>query len=192
MMRSRLFHVIVSAAILSACASAPTHYYTLLPPADNAAIAHADVAISVDPVSVPPENDQPQWLVRIGRGEVAVLDSERWAAPLGDELRAALSDDLGRLLGTAAPAGSQHVYRVRVQVRRFESMPADHVSIEADWRIERTGTPPLNCASRVSEQVEPGYPAIALGHQRALAEISTQIATAVRGMESGNPACPSS
>ena len=188
------------ALTLAACSSAPTRFYTLMPPAQPAppATAPAAFAIAVEPVGVPSEVDQAQWLVRTGPGQVAVLDNERWAAPLGDELRAALADELIRQLGArdvykaANPAGVA-VYRIQVEVRRFESVAGSYALIEADWSVARRDATPastLECHSRVSQPVEAGYAALAVGHQHALAAIGMRIALAVRGVAAGGAACP--
>ncbi|HZP65463.1 MAG TPA: PqiC family protein [Rudaea sp.] len=179
-------------AALAACASAPTHYYTLLPPATDSTAPSASI-VDLATVAVPAEDDQAAWVVRVGPGELAVLDSERWAAPLGDELRAAFADALGRELGTDVHISTNHEprYRVGIEVRRFESVPGQYALVEADWTIgPRNATTRLACSSRVSENVEPGYPALAVGHQRAVAVIAAQIAAAVRSMQAGAPACP--
>jgi uncharacterized lipoprotein YmbA len=188
------------AATLTACSSAPTHFYTLMPPAPPGApaTAPATFAIAVEPVGVPAEVDQVQWLVRTGPGQVAVLDNERWAAPLGDEVRAALADELTRQLGArdvykaANPAGVP-VYRIQVEVQRFESVVGSYALIEADWNVARRDAvpgPALTCHSRVSRPVQPGYAALAVGHQHALAAMATRIALAVRGIAAGGTACP--
>jgi uncharacterized lipoprotein YmbA len=91
------------AAALAGCASAPTHFYTL----QQSAPAHTDAPavssaflIDLQPVGVPAQVDQPELVVRQSEQRVAVLDNERWAAPLAGELRDALSADLAGALGT--------------------------------------------------------------------------------------------
>jgi uncharacterized lipoprotein YmbA len=187
-------------ATLAACSSAPTHFYTLLPPAEpaTAAAAPAAFAIAVEPVGVPAEVDQVQWLVRTGPGQVALLDNERWAAPLGDELRAAFAEALTHQLAArdvykAANSAGVPVYRIEIDVRRFESAAAGYALIEADWSVARreagTGIA-MQCHSRVSQPVEPGYAALALGHQRAVAAIAARITLAVRSVAAGGATCP--
>ncbi|MDR3385747.1 MAG: PqiC family protein [Rudaea sp.] len=186
------------AVLLASCASAPTHFYTLLPPVQvqAPAVPPAGFAIDFEPVVVPAEVDQASWLIRTGPGQVALLDNERWAVPLADELRAVLADELTQRLGAReADDGTDHagvpVYRIRMQVRRFESVPGKYALIEADWTVAGAqGDRVLSCGSRVSRTVEPGYPALALGHQRALEAIAESMAFAVRGVAAGNPACP--
>jgi uncharacterized protein len=193
--------LLVLAATLVACSSAPTHFYTLLPPAQpaDAGTTPAAFAIDVAPVAVPAEVDQTQWLVRIGPGEVAVLDNERWAAPLADELRAAFSDELTLALGardvyTSTKPSGQPVYRIQIRVRRFESAAGQYALIEADWSVARRDGAPaavaLECHSRVSQTVEPGYAALAVGHQHVVAAIAARIAQAVRSTAGENATCP--
>ena len=82
---------------LAGCASAPMHYYTLMTPAGTAAPAPAAPApypFELLPVTVPAQVDLPQLVVRQGGQGVAVLQGQRWIAPLGDEVRGALSSDL--------------------------------------------------------------------------------------------------
>jgi uncharacterized protein len=171
---------------LTACSSAPTHFYTLMQPADSAAATSADAGFAIDvlPVGVPAQADQPQLVVRTGAGSVAVLDSERWAAPLADEIRAALADDLVRALGAhdarrQARRKGEAVYRIRLDVRRFESLPADHALIEADWSVRRGDAVVAACSSRAAETVGAGYESLVEGHQRALGRIAAQIAGVV-------------
>ena len=61
-------------------------------------------------------------VVRSGTGAARILDNERWVAPLGDELRAALSSALVEQLGARNVTGlprpsNQTVMSIRTQVR---------------------------------------------------------------------------
>ena len=203
-------HLWIAAAglLLAACASAPLHYYTLVAPADESAgglvapAAEASVAPSPSfellPVGVPAQVDQPQLVVREGGQGVALLGSERWIAPLGDEVRSALSADLARELRSAdvsgLPGNGKPLLRIKLDVRRFDSAPGSYALIEAAWSVRLLhGARPaaLACTSRVSEAVGPGYPALVQGHQRAIARLAAQIAIAARALGDGQaPACP--
>ncbi|CAM5542701.1 PqiC family protein [Rhodanobacter lindaniclasticus] len=100
MMRHVIASLAVTAAILlAACASAPLHYYTLLPGVP-ASVADPVTAIPFEvlPVNVPAQVDRPQLVVRQGGQSVALLEGERWIAPLADEVRGALAADLARSL----------------------------------------------------------------------------------------------
>lgn len=198
-------HLWVTAAglLLAACASAPLHYYTLVAPADESAgglVAPAAPSLPFEllPVGVPAQVDQPQLVVREGGQGVALLGGERWIAPLGDEVRSALSADLARELHSAdvsgLPGNDKPLLRIKLDVRRFDSAPGSYALIEAAWSVRLLhGARPatLACTSRVNEAVGPGYPALVQGHQRAIARLAAQIATAARALGEGQaPACP--
>ncbi|MHB1056796.1 MAG: PqiC family protein [Rhodanobacter sp.] len=194
-----------AALALAACASAPLHYYTLIAPADGAAggpIAPAAAApplpFELLPVGVPAQVDQPQLVVREGGQGIVPIGSERWIAPLGDEVRGALSADLARELRSqdvsGIPGSDKPVLRIKLDLRRFDSAPGSYALIEAVWSVRLLhGDHPavLACTSRVSESVGPGYPALVQGHQRAIGQLAARIAAAARSLGSGQaPACP--
>jgi uncharacterized lipoprotein YmbA len=194
---------------LAACASAPLHYYTLIPPAlippagdgvaSPAMESGAALPFELLPVSVPAQVDQPQLVVREGSQGVALLEGERWIAPLGDELRGALSADLARELHSqdvsGLPGNDKPRLRIKLDVRRFDSQPGSYALIEGNWSVrvlhgaEETA---VACTSRVSESVGPGYDALVQGHQQAIGQLAAQIATASRALAGGQAAtCPS-
>ncbi len=184
---------------LAACASAPTHFHTLVPPAAGAAnAASAPFLIDVQPVGVPPQVDQPQMVLRQGSGGVALLDNERWIAPLGDEIRGALSADLSRSLNTHDVYGlprsaSQPVVRVKMDVNRFDAELGGEVVVESVWTVRPVGAADgqaLSCGSRVHEPAGGDYAGVVAAQQRALARIADDIATAVRAASQGRASCP--
>jgi len=189
------------AAALGACASAPTHFYTLqheaAPIANAAPASSAPFQIEVLPVAVPPQVDQAEFLVRQSDQRVAVLDNERWAAPLAAELRGAFAADLVTALGTRDVYGLPRppavpVYRIVIDVRVFDSWPGRHARIRADWSVRgNTEAALVTCTSSASEDVGADYDALVQGHQRAIAQISGDIAATVRGLAGGGVgACP--
>ena len=198
--------VLGGALALAACGgSAPVRYYTLVPPADAYAPTATQAAIVAPsapfqfellPVGVPAQVDQPQLVVRQGAQGVAMLDGERWIAPLGDEVRGALSADLSRQLHTqdvsGLPAGAQPVLRIKVDLRRFDSVPGSYALVDAAWSVRPLkGGASVACTSRVQESVGEGYAALVQGHQRALDGLAAQIATAAQALAAGRPAaCP--
>ena len=194
------------ALTLTACASAPLHYYTLVPPATSDTASPSPVAASLPfellPVSIPAQVDQPQLVVRDGSQGVALLNGERWIAPLGDELRSALSTDLARQLRSqdvsALPSNDKPLLRIKLDVRRFDSLPGSYALIDGTWSVRvmhgangQGGT--LSCTSRISETVGAGYDALVQGHQRAIGRLAAQIAAAAQSLGNGQtPACPAS
>jgi uncharacterized lipoprotein YmbA len=192
-----------AALTLAACASAPLHYYTLVPPAnepmDEAAVpATAALPFELLPVGVPAQVDQPQLVVREDGQTVALLNGERWIAPLGDEVRSALSADLSRELHSEDVSGltgnGKPLLRVKLDLRRFDSQPGSYALIEGSWNVRVLHGPHagvLACSSRISETVGPGYAALVQGHQRAIGQLAAQIAGVARALGNGQvAACP--
>jgi uncharacterized lipoprotein YmbA len=201
MIRMRQLMVMLGGAMLAACSSAPMHYYTLVPAPDA---AQADVSIppasfqfELMPVGIPAQDDVPQLVVRQGGQAVALLNGERWIAPLTDEVRGALSVDLSRRLNaqditTGLPVDGKPVLRIKVELQRFDSSPGNYALIDATWTIRPLkGEGVLTCRSRISEDSGQGYEGLVAGHQRALSELADRIASVAPAMAAGStPACP--
>ena len=213
MIRAGLFHHgkrllgLGIALTLAGCASAPLHYYTLVPPATDptsdaasSSPAMASLPFELLPVTVPAQVDQPQLVVRDGSQGVALLNGERWIAPLDDELRSALSTDLAHQLHSedvsALPGSDKPLLRIKLDVRRFDSLPGSYALIDATWSVRvmhgASGQgSAVSCNSRVSETVGAGYDALVQGHQRAIGRLAAQIAAVAQSLGNGQtPACP--
>ncbi len=200
-----LFIAGLGALALSACASAPLHYYTLLAPAGEAGTA-SSAALSgapalpfeLLPVSVPAQVDQPQLVVRDGAQGMLLLNGERWIAPLADELRSALAADLVRVLhsrdATGLPANDQPRLRIQLDVRSFDSQPGSYALLAGTWNVRMLNSPrpaAITCTSSVRETVGPGYAALVQGHQQAIAALAAHIAVVARALSAGQSAvCP--
>jgi uncharacterized lipoprotein YmbA len=201
MIRRRHLVAVWGAAALAACASAPVHYYTLVPAPDTApsesAPAPANFQFELMPVGVPAQDDVPQLVVRQGGQALALLNGERWAAPLADEVRGALAVELARRthaqdISGAAPTRGKPVLRIKVDVRRFDSSPGSYALIDATWTIRQLDSQAvLTCSSRIHESVGQGYAGLVAGHQQALATLAGQIASVAPAMAAGSmPGCP--
>ncbi|MDN7875197.1 PqiC family protein [Burkholderia aenigmatica] len=191
---------------LTACASNPVHYYTLVAPATATSTsatatttrAAAPLAINVLPVGIPAQLDQQQMVVRSGTGTAVILDNERWVAPLGDELRAALSSALVEQLGARNVTGlprpsNQTVMSIRTQVRRFDAWPGRMAQFEADWVVgvqQDTPGTRMSCSTRLNEAAPGGYDDMVRVQQRMIEQFAARIASTVRSFGSGRPACP--
>ena len=188
----RLAHLCQLAAVagLTACASAPVHYHTLLAPIEpvTASADPAPFLIEVLPVGIPVQLDQQQLVVRQGDSDVAVLDGERWAGPLGDEVRAALSATLTRRLATQdiaglARPGDKQLMRIKLQVRRFDVWPGQRSQLDADWSLglaDEAGNARLTCRGQFEAAAPGGYPELVQAQQRLIAELAARIAADLR------------
>ncbi len=108
-MTLRLKLMVLAAAVgLGACTSTQTHYYTLIAPmsaTSTAASKPMPFQFEMLPVIMPVQVDQPPLVVRQGNGSLAILDTERWGSPLGDEFHDALTPQLERRFGSRDMAG---------------------------------------------------------------------------------------
>jgi uncharacterized lipoprotein YmbA len=193
---------LAAVAGLTACSSAPVHYHTLVAPIEQVAATEqpAPFLIEVLPVGIPVQLDQPQLVVRQGDSGVAVLDGERWAGPLGDEVRAALSAKLTRRLGTQDIAGlarpsDKQVMRIKLQVRRFDVWPGQRSQLDADWSLgvaDEAGNARLACHGQFDAAASGGYPELVQAQQRLIAELAARIAADARAWSlSRHAACSS-
>lgn len=186
---------------LAACsAPAPIRYHTLLAPASavptgqggGQAQGQAPFLLDVLPVHIPAQLDRSQLVVREGNGGLALPETERWAAPLSDEIRAALSAELARGLNTQDIAGlprptGRPIVRVKLQVRRLDAWPGQRVQLEAGWSLGLAdgSTARVTCQGRFDEAVasgQAGYAALVQAQQRAIGAMADRIAADVRGV----------
>jgi uncharacterized lipoprotein YmbA len=186
----------IAAVLLGACSAVqPPRYHTLMPAATASApkLASAgSLAWEVLPVAIPMQVDQPQWVVRTIDGSLAVLEQERWIAPLGEEIRAAVAERLTRSLGSpAASAEPGRQWRVQIDVRRFDSTPGREARLEAAWTL-RSGADSAVVLSCRGDFVQPvaagGYLPLAKGHQDGVAKLGDAIGTALKALSAGRPA----
>ncbi|HWH83787.1 MAG TPA: PqiC family protein [Burkholderiaceae bacterium] len=183
-------------ALLAGCGSVPPpRYHTLMPAAAPAARPPApagSLAWEVLPVAVPAGVDQPQWVVRTVDGSLAVLEQERWVAPLGGEIRAAVVERLTQVFGApAVSADPRSRWRIKIDVHRFDSSPAREARLEATWTLssDADAAAALRCRGEfVQTLAASGYPALAQGHQQAVATLADAIGSELRALNAGQTA----
>ena len=191
--------LLVGVLALAACGTPPpTHFHSLMP-TDIAALpgvpAASGVVVRLEPIRVPAQVDQAQWLVQLGDDSMAVLEQERWASPLRDELQQALMEELivgqGAIDARTQPAPSA-VARVAIDVRRFDSLPGREARIQGSWTI--TGSDARNasrCEWLIRETAPGSFTALAAAHRRAVSRLGAAIGQALARMRRGEAAnCP--
>ncbi|WP_420995469.1 PqiC family protein [Cupriavidus sp. 30B13] len=164
----------LAAALLAGCASPDPRYYTLAGAAAgtanaaNGAGAAAPPAspqplwIEVAPVRVPERLNRAQLVVRNGQdGELRLLDLARWSAPLPDELRDALSQQLQARLGAVDTyqqglSGVEPVYRVTTEVVRLEASVGERASATINWTVRRLPDGKVSAGRTQAELPAPG------------------------------------
>ncbi|EIK93949.1 hypothetical protein PMM47T1_24483 [Pseudomonas sp. M47T1] len=174
---------------LAACSSAPTHYYTLVPtaPQNPEAVAAPAFQFEMLGVRMPVQVDQPQMVVRQSTGALAILETERWGAPLADEFHDALAGQLELKLGTRDLAGlpkvaDKPVVSLQTDVRRFDSLPGQYALIDVVWSLSQRNDGQkrrsLTCGSVIREPSGVAMNDLVLAHQKAIGQLATQIARA--------------
>jgi uncharacterized lipoprotein YmbA len=192
---------------LSACASTPTHYYTLIAPGapSPSTVSQAPFQFEMQPVLMAVQVDQPPLVIRQGNGSLAILENERWGAPLGDEFHDALTGQLERRFGSRDLAGlpkqaDQPVLSVRTDVRRFESVLDQYALIDVVWSLSLRGAgagpgskrQTLTCSSVIRQPAGVGMENLVLAHQSAVATLADTLSrTAAQWARQPDARCPS-
>jgi uncharacterized lipoprotein YmbA len=198
-MRSRAFLMTAAAlSILAGCASSPSsRFYTLGGEPSTVSTMPASFYIEVPPVDMPQQVAKNQLVVQTSAAQVQVLEEERWASLPADEVRRALSSDLTRQLGAIDVYGTPRpdsvaVYRVKVNVQRFESWPGAQALIDAVWSVRAAGSQTVLTCRTVSQQpVAAGYDALVAGHRKAVDQLAAEIAAGVRTVSAAPAGAPS-
>ncbi|SEN55324.1 hypothetical protein SAMN04487857_1223 [Pseudomonas sp. ok272] len=170
--------------LLAACRSDPIHYHTLLP-AQPAPGTRDGASMQIEQVSVPPQVDRTQMVIREGNSGLAILETEWWGATLSDELQSALVDQL-------SGSSSGRKLTLRVDVLRFDSVPGQYALIDAKWRL-RTAVPeetslPLSCRTTLQTPSGATIDELVLAHQNNVKRLAAAISQAARNPSGGCPA----
>ena len=187
--------LLLLAVLGSACASKPSHFYTLESVATAGDAAPASYSVMVGPVTIPASVDRPEMVVQVAPNQVELLEFDRWASPLGDAITRAVAGDLANLLGTprvaTGPLGNfVPDYRVTLDVQRFDATRGQGVQFDAVWVVKTTATGKTRSGRTTSNEPArgTGYDALAGAYSRALAQLSEDVATAIRA-EAAAPLC---
>ena len=180
-------------AVAGGCGSTPpSHFYTLSATIKPAAMS-SSVSVSVGPVGVPAMVDRPEIVVRTSANEVWLDEFNRWASPLEDSLGRVVAENLVGMLGTPhvtvfPQTGAANAdYRVVIQVQTFQSAPGEAAVLDAVWTVRRSKDAKAQTGrTSIREATQgKGYDALAAAHSRAVAQLSREIADAVRVLERG-------
>jgi uncharacterized lipoprotein YmbA len=150
MMRRLNWAVLTAVGLLCACGSSPpTRFYTLseiAPAATPGARAETSspgnpVPVRVEPVAIPAELDRLELVHHTSPNQVQISDSDRWAAPLDEQIRRILSEDLaarlpsGMMADPNEPASGDPRRRLFIEIARFEANDSCAVSLHASWSL---------------------------------------------------------
>jgi uncharacterized lipoprotein YmbA len=138
----RVVSLLVSIIVVQGCVSRqPDHLYVLEPQPAGAREARTEFDRQVAlRVTVPSVVDRAQMVVTTSTG-VAILEHERWAAPLADLVTSTLGQDIERrrndvvvVLGNAE-SSTIPLVTISVTVAQLTARLGQPVSMEARWRV---------------------------------------------------------
>jgi hypothetical protein len=187
--------VLLAAAMAVGCGAAQPHFYTLSSasgPASGAPLAsRPELGLAVGPLEFPQYLDRPELVTRDGANRLVVADAHRWGGSMSSDVLRVVADDLGRLLGTARvaiyPTEPRFTanYRVLLDVREFEGVPGEKVTLRVRWTIAAV---PDGHALAVEESVveqpiaSASYADLVAAESAALGTVTRKIAERVAGL----------
>jgi uncharacterized protein len=188
------FALVWLVSVGAGCTSAPVRYYTLIPPSDKTLPASQTIlAIDVRVVHTPPQLKRPELMVRTGPTELTLLENERWASPVNEEIKDALRLELQRRLGRMTglrPALTK--LTLDIDVQHFEAELGRYALLEASWGAilsttgqGSTGARATTCTFQAEEKVHTGYAGIVEGYQREIAALADSIVAVLTSTASG-------
>lgn len=170
---------------LGACASDPVHYHTLMPPHSGSSPQSASADIQVEQVTVPPQVDRSEIVIRQGNSGLVILDFEWWGASLADEFRNALETQLNA-------GSSQRQSFLRIDVQRFDSLPGQYALLEAKWRLRTmagaNSVIEMSCLTILQTPSGQTVEDLVMAHQNNLKRLAATINKGTRGTSNN---CPS-
>ena len=184
------------------CSSAPVRYYTLTPPPGKTLPAsETPLPIDVRIVHTPPQLNRSELMVRTGPTEVTLLENERWASPVNDEIKDALRLELQRRLGrmTGLRPGFTKL-TLDIDVQHLEAELGRYALLQASWSATSSATGrrsngerATTCTFQANEKINAGYAGIVEGYQREIAALADAIVAVVASPENGiDAACQKS
>ena len=180
---------------LAGCASsAPSRFYVLSPLASSKAESQVlkdegCIVLGIGPVELPAYLDRPQIVTRVSENELDLAEFDKWAEPLKDNFSRVLAENLSTLLCVDAISifpwkGPTPIdFQVEVTVIRMDGNVGGNASLVARWAIFRENDRKM-LLTRQSSYSEPlssqGYKALVSAQSRTIADLSREIAEAIK------------
>ncbi len=174
--------------VLAGCLSATDHFYTLHTLPDGARAAGTPTIHVQLQVTIPSLVDRNEMVISTAGNGIEILDHERWAAPLADQV----SQTLARDIEARRPdifvadrgfdqAGSPPV-TVKVEIVRMSVQRGGRAVIEGHWRIvdPRAAVDELGTGSFEAPVTGGGYDAIAQAYSRTLNDLAETLSHTIR------------
>ena len=182
------------ALVVTGCASPSSQFFTLSAVPGPAAPS-SDLSVAVGPITIPASVDRPQIVVAMSPNQVRLDEFNRWVSPLQNNIGRVVAENLVAMLGTPRVTLSPQLlaadvnYRVGIEVQTFESAPGQAATLDAVWTVARTKDGRSRTGRTTVREPSPdkSYDALAAAHSRAVAQMSQQIADALRALDRAAP-----
>jgi uncharacterized protein len=195
-----------SAAFVGACSSAPTRYHSLTqierasgqPSTSGAIVCTADstAPVSTEPVGsillahvgVPAEADRMQLVLHQTPTRLTVYETERWAAPLSDQVSAILIGNLRTALPNAGITSDPLLtstgttVQLYVDIEELDALAGKEAIVRAQWKLSvrgNTASRTGSCSARQPLRTT-NLDELVLAWSRALADISSALAASIQ------------
>lgn len=184
----RLCSLCLLALLLSACSTPKDRFYVLGAPETTAtASAPVKYTVAIGAVSIPELVNRSQLVVYQADSRVEIMEHERWAEPLTAAIPAVLARELRAQLPEARiavypqMAALDAACTINVDIQRFESRRGDSALLEGLWFVRCGKEKVRHGRSFIRESVKgDSYSALVAGYGNALAQMSKELAQAVR------------
>ena len=186
------FILLCVSALLSACASTPTNFYTLesqsRPPAVTTIASAKKLLIGIGPLTLPALLDRKGIVTRAENNSVQIAEFDQWAAPLQNNVIAVLSKNVATLQQNAIVRAypwsvyGNVDYRVIIDMSRFDTQLGKSANLEASWAImeEKNHTIVSNGQTKLEQRLsETSYNSAAQALSKLLSEFSQQLSLAL-------------
>lgn len=173
--------LVTALLLLAACRSEPIQFHTLTPTQPGGASGGAD--IQIESITVPPQVDRPQIVIRQGNAGLAILETQWWGASLSDELRSALVDQL-------VNSNPRRKVSLRLEVQRFDSIPGQYALIDVKWRLRTFGegdAASVTCRSTLQTPSGASIDELVVAHQNNVKRLAATISQATTGTSKSCP-----
>ncbi len=190
-----LVTLVVAAILLGGCRSQSPRFYTLNSIQEDQVIQRRksptqNAVIGIGPVKLADYLDQSMLVTRTNDNQAVKAEFDRWVGSFKDNFINVLADDIGFLLSTdriylypwrvSVPID----YQIILDIVRCDGRLGDAAWLEARWSILEGPDKKLLKMGRSSIR-EPvtgaDYPALVAAESRAVANLSQEIAGAIRG-----------
>jgi uncharacterized lipoprotein YmbA len=173
--------------VVAACASTPDRFYTLdvLPAGERPALTPPLLHVRLD-VTVPSLVDRSEMVVNTADNGVQIVDHERWAVALSDQVAQTLSRDIERrrpdiLVGDRRFDQGKSSAAAKVDIVHMSAARGGRAGLEAHWHIIDTdaGMDTVDGGSFEVPVSGTEFAALAHAYSEALSQLADKLASAL-------------